>query len=180
MKKYEDESVRRRGRENGRDRDFDDFSEDDRYDQGEYEERMDRYDRAYEDRRRNSGQKKKGKKKPFSIVFLSALFTVLLCSMLFYVCDYSAENKEKLINNSYNGRQQILLSQNTRGSIMASDGTVLAKTTTDAQGNEVREYPFSNEFAHVVGYASQGRAGVEAMANYYLINSNVSIADCPY
>ena len=63
MKKYEDESVRRRGRENGRDRDFDDFSEDDRYDQGEYEERMDRYDRAYEDRRRNSGQKKKGKKK---------------------------------------------------------------------------------------------------------------------
>ena len=177
MKKYEDESVRRRGRENGRDRDFDDFSEDDRYDQGEYEERMDRYDRAYEDRRRNSGQKKKGKKKPFSIVFLSALFTVLLCSMLFYVCDYSAENKEKLINNSYNGRQQILLSQNTRGSIMASDGTVLAKTTTDAQGNEVREYPFSNEFAHVVGYASQGRAGVEAMANYYLINSNVSIAE---
>jgi peptidoglycan glycosyltransferase len=177
MKKYEDEPVRRRGRENGRDRDFDDFSEDDRYDQGEYEERMDRYDRAYEDRRRNSGQKKKGKKKPFSIVFLSALFTVLLCSMLFYVCDYSAENKEKLINNSYNGRQQILLSQNTRGSIMASDGTVLAKTTTDAQGNEVREYPFSNEFAHVVGYASQGRAGVEAMANYYLINSNVSIAE---
>ena len=85
MKKYEDESVRRRGRENGRDRDFDDFSEDDRYDQGEYEERMDRYDRAYEDRRRNSGQKKKGKKKPFSIVFLSALFTVLLCSMQFYV-----------------------------------------------------------------------------------------------
>lgn len=179
MKKYKDEPVRRRERDRYRDRnrDYDEYSEDDRYDQGEYEERMDRYDRVYEERRKSSGKKKKGRKKPFSIVFLSILFTCLLGSMLFYVCEYSVVNKEKLINNSYNGRQQILLSQNTRGSIMASDGTVLAKTATDAQGNEVRQYPFSNEFAHVVGYASQGRAGVEAMANYYLINSNVSIAE---
>ena len=151
--------------------------EEDRYDDpGEYEDRLDQYDRAYKEKK-GSRRNKKKKKKTYSIVFIAALFVCLMSSMLFYVCYYSAVNKQKLINNSYNGRQQILLAQNTRGSILAADGTILAHTVTDSAGKEIRQYPFSNEFAHVVGYASQGRAGVEAMANYYLINSNVSIAE---
>ena len=50
-------------------------------------------------------------------------------------------HKQELINNSYNGRQQMLLSQNRRGSIYSADGKVLAQTVTDENGNEVREYP---------------------------------------
>lgn len=151
-------------------------ADEDRYDPGEYEDRLDQYDREYKEKNVRRKYKKK-KKKAYSIVFIAALFVCLMSSMLFYVCYYSAVNKQKLINNSYNGRQQILLAQNTRGSILAADGTILAHTVTDSAGKEIRQYPFSNEFAHVVGYASQGRAGVEAMANYYLINSNVSIAE---
>lgn len=81
------------------------------------------------------------------------------------------------MNNSYNSRQDILIAQNTRGKIYSSDGQILADTVIDAQGNEKREYPFSNIFAHVVGYASKGRFGIEAQANYYLIQSNAKLYD---
>ena len=30
-------------------------------------------------------------------------------------------------------------------------------------------------FAHAVGYSTKGKSGVEALANYYLINANVSL-----
>ena len=38
-------------------------------------------------------------------------------------------------------------------------------------------YPYDNLFAHAVGYATNGRFGVEAAANYYLINSNAKLSD---
>jgi peptidoglycan glycosyltransferase len=52
---------------------------------------------------------------------------------------------------------------------------VLARTVLDSEQNESREYPFANLFAHIVGYSTQGRMGVEALANYYLINTNTSL-----
>lgn len=80
------------------------------------------------------------------------------------------------MNNSYNARQGMLLAKNRRGSIYAADGTVLAKTQTGDDGTETRLYPFDNMFAHAVGYASNGRMGVEALGNYYLINSNEPVS----
>ena len=32
-------------------------------------------------------------------------------------------------------------------------------------------------FAHAVGYSTKGKSGVEALANYYLINANVSLPE---
>ncbi len=71
----------------------------------------------------------------------------------------------------------MLRAQNTRGTIYANDGQILARTVTDEEGNEQREYPFNNMFAHVVGYASNGRFGIEAQSNYYLIQSNAKLSD---
>ena len=82
-----------------------------------------------------------------------------------------------MINNSYNSRQQILLSQNYRGSIVSRDGDVLAETILDSKQKERRSYPYDNLFSHIVGYSTKGRMGIEAQANYYLINSNVSLAE---
>lgn len=79
------------------------------------------------------------------------------------------------MNNSYNSRQDILLSQNYRGTIYSRDGEVLAETLVDGSGQEKRVYPFGELFAHAVGYSTNGRMGVEAQANYYLINTNVSL-----
>ena len=97
--------------------------------------------------------------------------------MMGYTCYYAITNQQELINNSYNGRQELLIAQNTRGTIYAAGGQVLAETQTDEAGVETRVYPYENLFAHAVGYASNGKFGVESLANYYLINSNAKLAD---
>ena len=102
-----------------------------------------------------------------------ALFFV----MMGYTCHYAVTHKQTLLNNSYNTRQEILIAQNSRGSIYASGGQALAVTETDVEGKETRVYPYANMFSHVVGYASNGKFGIEASANYYLINSNTSLSE---
>ena len=64
-----------------------------------------------------------------------------------------------------------------RGSILSADGEVLAGTNVDADGTETRVYPFSNTFAHVVGYASNGRAGAESTSNFDLMSCHASILE---
>ena len=59
------------------------------------------------------------------------VFTFLFLGMIGYITYYSATHKQELINNSYNGRQQMLLAQNRRGSIFSADGEILAKTVED-------------------------------------------------
>lgn len=97
--------------------------------------------------------------------------------MMGYTCHYAATNRQSLINNSYNSRQNLLIAQNRRGTIYAAGGQKLAETQTDEAGEEVRVYPYANLFSHAVGYAANGRYGVEAQANYYLINSNTKLSE---
>ncbi|MCM1087565.1 MAG: penicillin-binding transpeptidase domain-containing protein [Muribaculaceae bacterium] len=111
------------------------------------------------------------------IKFVTGIFILLFAGMMGYTCYYAMTNKQEMINNSYNSRQELLISQNSRGTIYANDGQVLARSVTDENGDEKREYPFANMFAHVVGYASNGRFGIEAQSNYYLIQSNVKLSD---
>ena len=125
---------------------------------------------------RMSKKEKKGKRKNREIMLVTWAFTLLFLSMSVYIVRYSITHKQELINNSYNGRQQILLAQNRRGKILASDGQILAQTVSDGEGGEIREYPFGNLFSHVVGYAVNGKMGVEGQENYYLINSNAPLS----
>ncbi len=120
--------------------------------------------------------KKKAKKKNREITIVTWVFTLLFLGLAGYITYYSATHRQELINNSYNGRQQILIAQNRRGRILSAGGDVLAQTVSDEEGNEKREYPYQNLFSHVVGYASNGRMGVEAQANYYLINTSASLS----
>ena len=108
---------------------------------------------------------------------MTYLFTAVFLGMMFYICQYSMVHRQELLNNSYNGRQQLLTARNTRGTIYAGSGEVLARTVTDSEGRETREYPYENLFAHAVGYATHGRAGVEALGNYYLIQSNAPLSE---
>lgn len=134
-------------------------------------------------RREDSGSKGRGagknpkKKRNKQILAVTWLFVAVFAGMMTYTCHYAITHQQELINNSYNGRQEIFAAQNTRGSIFAAGGQVLAETQTDADGNERRVYPYDNLFAHAVGYATNGRFGVEAAANYYLINSNARLSD---
>ncbi len=108
---------------------------------------------------------------------LTWFFVLLFVTMMGDLAYFTATSRESIMNNSYNSRQEILRSRNYRGSIYSADGQVLARTLLDEEGNETREYPFGNLFAHVVGYSTRGRTGVEAQANYYLINSNISLTE---
>lgn len=124
-------------------------------------------------------KKKKGRKKTARKVesyIVMASFVVLYISMCSYLLIYVKNNEQELINNSYNSRQALLAQENTRGKILDSRGNVLAETLIDANGKEYRNYPYENLFSHVVGYSTKGRTGIEAEGNYYLINSNVSLA----
>lgn len=120
-------------------------------------------------------KKKAGAKPAFQIPVSSGIFVTLFLFMIGYLAHYVATNEQDLVNNSYNSRQEILLSQNYRGTIYSRDGEVLAETVIDAAQHEERVYPFGDLFAHAVGYSTNGRMGVEAQANYYLINTNISL-----
>lgn len=117
------------------------------------------------------------KKTSRQIQLVTFAFVALFLGMMGYTSYYAATHKQEMINNSYNSRQEILVSQNTRGTIYSSDRQVLAQTIANEQGKETRKYPFANMFSHVVGYASNGKFGVEASSNYYLIQSNAKLSD---
>ena len=128
--------------------------------------------------KRNTGtnkvKRKRGKNR--EIILLSTVFTALFCVMIGYLCLYVRDNEQDLMNNSYNARQAILASENTRGTIYDRNGEVLAYTAVDGE-TETRVYPFSNLFAHVVGYSTKGKTGIEQLANYYLINSDIPLSE---
>jgi len=113
----------------------------------------------------------------FEIGLTSFLFSIVFIGMLVYLGYFVATSEQEMINNSYNSRQQILLSRNYRGSILSRDGEVLAESVLDEAQNETRKYPYENLFSHIVGYSTKGRMGVEALANYYLINTNISLSN---
>ena len=122
-------------------------------------------------------KKVKRKIRSYPIVVLSVFFAGLFGVMLIYISYYSYAHRQVLMNNSYNTRQQILVKQNSRGTIYSRDGDVLAYSQVDESGTETRVYPYGREFAHVVGYSTHGRAGIEYMANYYLINTSIDLSD---
>ena len=49
-----------------------------------------------------------------AILSVTYLFVAVFLGMMFYICHYSVTHQQELINNSYNGRQQILIAKNVR------------------------------------------------------------------
>ena len=78
---------------------------------------------------------------------------VLFLCLLVYLGHFVATSEQDMINNSYNSRQQILLSRNYRGSIYSRDGDVLAETILDA--DELFVFSFLSLF-HLGTHGSGG------------------------
>lgn len=109
------------------------------------------------------------------IRLVSVFFILLFAALLTYVTWYALHHKQELLNNGYNGQQSALAAKNVRGTIYSAHNEVLAQTVTDEEGNESRVYPYANKMAHVIGYSTHGKSGVELAANYYLLNSTASL-----
>ena len=120
------------------------------------------------------GKRRSGKNR--EIILLSVVFSVLFGGMITYLCFYVNDNEKVLLNNSYNARQSILASENTRGTIYDRTGQVLAYTEVQEE-NETRVYPYGSLFSHIVGYSTKGKTGIEQFANYYLINSDIPLSE---
>lgn len=115
------------------------------------------------------------RKRNTELVIVTYVFVLMFMMLAGYLVYLNVVKKEEINTNVYNTKQDTRSDRVIRGSILTEDGTVLASTTVDEAGNEIRYYPYENVFAHVVGYASNGKAGLEAAANSNLLTSHSSL-----
>ena len=99
-------------------------------------------------------------------------FLGIFIALMGYFAYFETVKSEDFINSPYNARQDSFSSSTVRGKIMGSGGEILAESNVDAEGKETRTYPYRNLFAHVVGYSTHGKLGVESAANFNLLRSN--------
>lgn len=94
-----------------------------------------------------------------------------------YIVYFNVVEAKDIINSPYNRRQDLFSDRVVRGKILAQDGTVLAETDVAEDGTETRNYPQDDLFAHVLGYAVKGKAGMESVENFNLLTSNAFILE---
>lgn len=111
------------------------------------------------------------------ILGITYLIVALFLGLAVYMGYFLQVRSEDVINNSYNARLDSFSDRIVRGKIMAGDGTVLAETQVDAEGNETRVYYYGSVFDHAVGYSTKGKTGIEALANFYLLTSHVNLLE---
>ena len=104
---------------------------------------------------------------------MTYIFMVLFLVLSGYVVYFVIQDSDKVLNNSYNKRQDLLAKRVTKGSILSDNSKVLAETITDKKGNETRNYPYGGLFAHTVGRISHGKTGLEASEGYTMLTSGI-------
>jgi len=115
-------------------------------------------------------QKKRMRNKEFARV--TYLFVSLFLFMLGYMVYFNVVRSKDIINSPYNIRQDTFADRVVRGKILDRNGNVLAQTNVAEDGSETRAYPYGNVYAHVVGYATKGKSGIESVNNFDLLTSN--------
>lgn len=121
-------------------------------------------------KRRGGNRNKSLQNREFLVVMY--LFLALFLAMAAYFVYFQQFKSEEFINSPYNSLQDLFAEHIVRGDIVSSDGHVLATTKVDKNGEETREYPYGRMFAHAVGYASNGKAGLENQENFTLLRSH--------
>ena len=123
----------------------------------------------------NSGKKQK---KASTGRAYTAVFVICICmflGLISYLIYFQVVMSEDLNENPYNVRIDVTSENVVRGSILAADGTVLAGTETDEEGNENRVYPYGSLFAQTVGYSDYGASGLESTQNKTLLKSSTDL-----
>ena len=103
---------------------------------------------------------------------ITYLFLAIFICLMGYMVYFQTVKSEDFINSPYNSRQDTFADRVVRGKIMSADGKVLAETVVDAAGNENRKYPYGNMYAHVVGFSTNGKSGIESNMNFNLLRSH--------
>jgi cell division protein FtsI/penicillin-binding protein 2/cell division protein FtsW (lipid II flippase) len=109
-----------------------------------------------------------------TIVTIKVVMTLVYSILFGYVLFVIAFQADELQINQYNPRLEAIEKGILRGTIYDRDLEVLAYSQINREV-QTRIYPFSNEFAHVVGYSQVGKTGLEAYHNVDLLNSHLTI-----
>lgn len=112
-----------------------------------------------------------------NILLLTYLVVAVFVGMIGYFGYFLVVQRETTINNTYNARLDSFANRVVRGKLLSNDGTVLAETMVGEDGKETRNYPYGPLFAHVTGYSTKGKTGLEALANFYLLTSHVNLIE---
>ena len=107
----------------------------------------------------------------------AALIGVMFFALIGNLVYFTVCRKDQILSSPYNKRQDDQGRYVVRGRIETSDGAVIAETKTGEDGSETRVYPFKNEYAHIAGYMTHGKSGVESAWNYELLTSHNNIID---
>ncbi|HEY8304718.1 MAG TPA: penicillin-binding transpeptidase domain-containing protein [Solirubrobacteraceae bacterium] len=97
------------------------------------------------------------------IVRLYGLVVLLFALLVAFTSRWTIFEASSLRANALNKRGVLQQQRIDRGEILASDGTVLARSVRGPEGTYARAYPTGAEFAHAVGYSylTLGQAGIE-------------------
>lgn len=124
-------------------------------------------------REKNEKEQKKNKKpKNQEMLYVAYIFVGVFVCMIGYFIYFQTVVSSNVITSPYNKRQDTFADRVIRGNIETGDGMVIATTQVAEDGTETRVYPYQDLFAHAVGYASNGKSGVELLANYQLLSSH--------
>jgi penicillin-binding protein A len=110
------------------------------------------------------------------IVKLFGLILVLYALLFGFTSYWSVFDSSSLKANTANRRPLLEEQQIHRGSILADDGTVIARSTPQGKGNNkiyVRHYPQGSLFGNPIGYSfvDRGRVGTELAHNDELVGN---------
>lgn len=122
---------------------------------------------------RKEVRKKRRSQNP-EILAVTYVFSALFVLMIGYFVYFNAFVSKNVINSAYNVRINSFADTVVRGNIVSSDGTVLAETLVDENGNETRYYPMGRIFAHAVGTSEINQSGIELSQNFYMLQSNAN------
>lgn len=121
-------------------------------------------------------QKKASTGKEYAII--AYFFVGIFLALIGYLVYYNVELADEYANNPYNSKRQSTYQERViKGEILSADGEVLAHTVTDENDKEVREYPYKDVFAHVVGYSDRGISGLEQSMNSQLLSSHSNLLE---
>lgn len=124
-----------------------------------------------------TNEMKDPRKAAFRIIYIFLGLFALMTGYFIYFISFQSND---IINSAYNKRQEVLAERIVRGEILSAEGEVLARTVTDEEGNEIREYPYGDVYAHVVGRFSKGKTGIEEAENIRMLTSNVNSFEIAY
>ena len=108
---------------------------------------------------------------------MTYLFVTIFLAMMGYLVYFNVVRSKDIINSPYNVRLDSMADRVVRGEIQDNAGNVLAKTEVAEDGTETRVYPYGKMFAHVVGYDSKGKSGLESVENFNLLTSNANFVE---